>query len=183
MTKDAFYLGVPGFSDDDYPIALTAETLCRMLNLLDVGACGVNHLEPTLAGTLNNRGHDPVGADDDRGRGRHLDVVGNGDAMPLQVGDDDRVMDERTQGLDLAALLGSVLDHLEGALHAVAGACLACHLDAYHVLTYIFPGCSSRSSSRRRMTSSQAACSMATTCSLRPRPSKRSKPSGCPTLQ
>ena len=87
-------------------------------------------------------------AKDERGARSVTRILDNGGTTLGQACDNPRIMDERPQRADARRpVLKGVLGHLERALDAIAGACLAGHLHRCH--GYILPGCSSRSSSRR----------------------------------
>ena len=102
------------------------------MDLLHVGAGGIDHGKATPASGIDDLRHHAVGADDHGARRGVVQGVGQTDACLGELAYHDGVMDERAQRVDLSALpclrCGGQR-HVERALHAVAGAGMRCDLD------------------------------------------------------
>ena len=130
VSHDALDLGVAALPHDDELIALAHELLRGHVHLFDVGACGVQHRQPQTLGPVDDLGHDAMGADDHRSGIDLLDAIGHRHAGMLELGDDQRVMDERAERADRTARLARRFRRKgQGALDAVAYAGMAGDLD------------------------------------------------------
>ena len=132
MAQTALDLGVTRLAYDHHAVALAYQALGGHMDLLHVGARGVDDVKAALASGIDDLRHHAVGADD-RGAGCGVvQGVGQTDACLGELAHHDGVMDERTQGMDLSALpclRRGGQRHVERALHAVAGAGVCCDLD------------------------------------------------------
>ena len=132
MAQDALDFGVARLAHDDHAVALAHQALGRHVDLLHVGAGGVDDVKATLASGINDLRHHAVGADDHSARRGVVQGVGQTDACLGELAYHDRVMDERTQGMDLSALpclRRSGQRHIERTLYAVASAGVGGDLD------------------------------------------------------
>ena len=137
---------------DDHAVALAYQALSGHVDLLHVGAGGVDHGKVALAGGIDHLRHHAVGADDHGARCGVVQGLGQSHARLGKFAHHNGVMDERAQGVDLRALpclrCGGQR-HVERALHAVAGAGVGGDLDGgrsglvgrgrggiHHVLTH-----------------------------------------------
>ena len=89
---------------DEYAIALAHQPLGGHVDLLDVRAGGVDHVEAALAGSIDHLRHYAVCADDYGTRCCVVQGLGQANACLSKLAHHDGVMDERTQGMDLSAL-------------------------------------------------------------------------------
>ena len=131
MAQDALNLGVARLAHDEHAIALANQALGRHMDLLDVGAGGIDHVEAALVSCLNHLRHHTVRAND---HGARCGI--QTDACLGKLAHHDGVMDERTQGVDLSGLprlRGGRQGHIERALHAVAGAGVGSDFDGWGV--------------------------------------------------
>ena len=132
VAQNALDLGVARLAHDDYAVALAHQALGRHMDLLHVGAGGVDHGKTTLAGSIDHLRHHTVGADDHGARCGVVQGLCQTDARLGELAYHDGVMDERTQGVDPSALLclrrGGQC-HVERTLNAVAGARVGSDLD------------------------------------------------------
>ena len=95
------------------------------MNLLHVGAGGIDHGKAAFASGIDDLRHHTVGANDHGARCGIVQGVGQTDACLGELTHHDGVMDERTQRVDLSALprlRRGGQRHVERALYAVAGA-------------------------------------------------------------
>ena len=125
MAQNALDLGVARFAHDDHAVALTHQALGRHMDLLDVGAGGIDHGKAAFASGIDDLRHHTVGANDHGARCGIVQGVGQTDACLGELTHHDGVMDERTQRVDLSALprlRRGGQRHVERALYAVAGA-------------------------------------------------------------
>ena len=124
MAQNAFDLGVTRLAHDDHAVALAYQALGSHMNLLHVGAGGVDHGKAALASGVNDLRHHAVGADNHSARRSVVQGVGQTNACLGELAHHDGIMDERAQGVDLIVLprlrRGSQR-HVECTLHAVAG--------------------------------------------------------------
>ena len=132
MAQDALDLGVARLAHDDHTVALAHQALGRHVDLLHVGAGGIDHGKVALASGLDDLRHHAVRANDDGARCGVVQGLGKTDACLGELAHHDGVMDERTQRVDLSALpclrRGGQC-HVERALYAVAGTGMRCDFD------------------------------------------------------
>ena len=134
--------------NDDHTIPLGGELLGSAMHLLHEGTGGVHHRRAELGGLVLLRRGDPVRAEHESAAACVARVIDHRCAAAPEACHNAWVVDEGTKRANArASFVECVLGHLERALHAVAGASLAGNFNFGH--GYIFPGCSSRSSSRR----------------------------------
>ena len=132
MAQNALDLGVARLAHDDYAVALAHQALGRHMNLLHVGAGGIDHGKATLTSGLDHLRHHAVGADDHGARRGVVQGVCQTNARLGKLAHHDGVMNERAQGVDLSVLprlRGGRQRHVERALHAVTGAGVGSDLD------------------------------------------------------
>lgn len=125
MTQNALDLGMPRLAHDEHAIALSYQALGSHVDLLDVGAGGIDYVEAAIASGLDHLRHHAVSANDHGARCGVVQGLGQTDARLGKLAHHDGVMDERAQGVDLSGLprlRGGRQCHIERALHAVAGA-------------------------------------------------------------
>ena len=131
MRERGLHLGVALLADDDHLVALVGEATGSQVDLLHEGAGGVKDLAAERAGAGLLVGGDAVGAQQQRATGGLLGAFHDGDPAGGKAVHNARVVDEGAKGVDgTRGLVGRVLDHLEGALHAVAGTRLGGNDDA-----------------------------------------------------
>ena len=121
---------------DDHAVAFAHQALGRHMNLLHVGAGGVDHGKAALASGVNDLRHHAVGADNHGAGCGVVQGVGQTDACLIKLAHHDGVMDERTQGMDLSALpclRRGGQRHIERTLYAVASAGVGGDLDGGRV--------------------------------------------------
>ena len=132
MTQDALDLGVARLAHDDHAVALAHQALGRHVDLLHVGAGGIDHGKAALASSLDDLRHHAVRANNHGARCGVVQGVCQINACLGELAHHDGVMDERAQRVDLSALpclrRGGQC-HVERALNAVAGAGMRCDLD------------------------------------------------------
>ena len=95
MAQDALNLGVARLAHDDHTVALAHQTLGRHMDLLDVGAGGIDHGKATPASGLDHLRHHTVRANDHGARCDIVQGVGQTDACLGKLAHHDGVMDER----------------------------------------------------------------------------------------
>ena len=132
MAQNALDLGMTRLAHDDHAVALAYQALSGHVDLLHVGAGGVDHGKAAVAGGVDDLRHHAVGADDHRARCGVVQGLCQSHARLGKFAHHDGVMDERAQGVDLRALpclRGGFQRHVECALYAVAGAGVGGDLD------------------------------------------------------
>ena len=132
MAQDALNLGVTRLTHDDHAVALAHQALGRHMDLLHVGAGGVDHGKAAPASGIDDLRHHAVRANDHGSRCGVVQGLCQTDACLGELAHHDRVMDERTQGMDLIALpclRRSGQRHIERTLYAVASAGVGGDLD------------------------------------------------------
>ena len=123
---------MPRLTHDHHVVALAHQALGCHMDLLHVGAGGVDHGKVALAGSIDYLRHHAVGADDHGAGCGVVQGVGQTDACLSKLAHHDGVMDERPQGVNLSALLclrRSGQRHIERTLYAVASAGVGGDLD------------------------------------------------------
>ena len=132
VTQDALNLGVARLAHDNHTVALAHQALGRHVDLLDVGAGGIDHSKAALASSLDDLRHHAVRANDHGARCGVVQGVCQTDACLGELAHHDGVMDERAQGVDLSALpclRRGGQRHVECTLNAVTGAGMRCDFD------------------------------------------------------
>ena len=132
VAQDALHLGMAWLAYDHHAVALAHQALGCHMDLLHVGAGGVDHVEAARAGSINHLRHHAVGADDYGAGCGVVQVLGQANACLSELAHHDGVMDERTQGMDLSALpclRRGGQRHIERTLYAVASAGVGGDLD------------------------------------------------------
>ena len=104
VTQNALDLGMPRLAYDHHAVPLVHQALGCHMDLLHVGAGGVDHVEAALAGSIDYLRHHAVGADDHGAGCGIIQVLGQANACLSELAYHDGVMDERPQGMDLSAL-------------------------------------------------------------------------------
>ena len=123
---------MPRLAHDDHTVALAHQALGRHMDLLHVGAGGIDHVEAALAGSIDHLRHYAVCADDHGTRCCVVQGLGQANACLGELAYHDGIMDERTKRVDLSALprlRRGGQRHVERALYAVAGAGVGGDLD------------------------------------------------------
>ena len=132
MAQDALDLGMARLAHDEHAITLAYQALGGHVNLLHVGAGGIDNVEATLASGFDHLRHHTVSANDHGARCGVVQGLGQTDACLVKLAHHDGVMDERAQGVDLSVLprlRGGRQCHIERTLHAVAGAGVSSDFD------------------------------------------------------
>ena len=117
---------------DEYAVAFAHQALGRHMNLLHVGAGGVDHVVAAFTSGIDDLRHHAVGADDHGAGCGVVQGFGQANACLSELAYHDGVMDERPQGMDLSALTclrRGGQRHIERTLYAVASAGVGGDLD------------------------------------------------------
>ena len=104
MAQNTLDLGVTRLAYDHHAVAFAHQALGCHMDLLHVGAGGVDHVEAARAGSIDHLRYHTVGADNHGARRGVIQGVGQAHTCLGELAYHDGVMDERTQGVDLSAL-------------------------------------------------------------------------------
>ena len=116
-------------ADDDDGVTRFGKLTCLALDLRDVGTGRVHDRKAAFRSLIDDLRSGPVTSEHERSPAGFVERVGNRDALDRKIVDHAWIMDEGTERVHGAGIVGSPACHLEGAIHPVAGTRVPCDFD------------------------------------------------------